>query len=218
MKADNYSLYGWNTKGQPFVSLNKPTTCSEILHSPSFPLLMLSSSISITPMASKKGGTGRKKDKGCKRRRLSTLPSEDFDDSELSDEWSPPSSPSSPSSICTNDFMGLSVGERAYLRGIEQASFDDSEESEKEEESEEDEDNDGYDNGDEGGDSGSRGGINSSDDDGFGKAHDSDGGKGNGGGSDKGRDDDGGDEWGKDGKGSNDSSKGGNAGGKVPSA
>jgi hypothetical protein len=79
----------------------------------------------------------KRKAKGEKRKHPPTPPSEDFGDSDLCDERTPPSS------ICTNDSMGLSVGERAYLHSIKCASFDDSKESEEEEK----DDEDGYDGG-----------------------------------------------------------------------
>lgn len=196
--------------GHPFFSLNKPTMCCEILHSPSLPLLMFSFSLSKTPMACKKGG------KAARGGILRPPPLEDFGDCELSCEWSPPLSPGSPSSVCTYDYMGLSARERTYLWGINRAGFNDSEEPE--EEFEEEEDN-GYDGDDEDGEDDNSKGSNSNDDDGDGKGNDSDRGKHNGGDGGKGNGGDSGDDSnGSSGDGGNDIGNGSNAGGKAPPA
>lgn len=162
-------------------------------------------------MACKKGG------KAARGGILRPPPLEDFGDSELSCEWSPPLSPGSPSSVCTYDYMGLSARERTYLWGINRAGFNDSEEPE--EEFEEEEEDNGYDGDDEDGDDDNSKGSNSSDDDGDGKGNDSDRGKHNGGDGGKGNGGDSGDDSnGSSGDGGNDIGKGGNASGLVTSS
>jgi hypothetical protein len=130
-------------------------------------------------MARGKGGKGKRnnKDQGEKRKNPMTPPSEDFGDSEFSEEQfssegeeSPLSVPLLPSSEGSDASMGLSAAKRAYIRSIERAGLEgsndleeedsledgSSEENSKEEEGG-DEDGSGYDGGDEGG-SGDNGG------------------------------------------------------------
>jgi hypothetical protein len=108
-----------------------------VLQTPSLaltsPFLQSSSPFPKTPMARKKDSKCKNKNRGDKSERPPTLSLEDFGDSELSDERTPPSSPSSPSYVCTDNSMGLSAGEKAYLRDIKRAGLNDSDESEEEE-------------------------------------------------------------------------------------
>lgn len=73
-------------------------------------------------MGGKGEGKDRKKAKGEKRKCPPTPPSKDFGDSELSSEEAHPPSPGFPSFVCTDDSMGLSPRERAYLHGLERIS------------------------------------------------------------------------------------------------
>jgi hypothetical protein len=72
-----------------------------------------------------------------KRKRAPSPPSEDFDDSEYSEEASseydrlPALASPSASSEDLDDSMGLSTAARAYLRSIERAGLDGSDESEE---------------------------------------------------------------------------------------
>jgi hypothetical protein len=113
-----------------------------------------------------KGGKGKhgKKDQGGKRKHPPTPPSEDFGDSEFSEEKflsegeeSPPTVPVSSLSECLDDSMGLSTVERAYIRSIEWVGLKGSDDSEEDDSSEdgsseedsEEEDGSGNDGGDE---------------------------------------------------------------------
>jgi hypothetical protein len=69
-------------------------------------------------MAGKGEGKGQKKAKGEKQKCSLTPPSEDFRNSELSNEGGLQPSPGSPSFYCMDDSMGLSSRERAYLHGL----------------------------------------------------------------------------------------------------
>jgi hypothetical protein len=121
-----------------------------------------------------KGGKGKhgKKDQGGKRKHPLTPPSEDFGDSEFSEEKfssegeeSPPSVPLSSLFEGLDDSMGLSTVERAYIRSIKWAGLEGSDDSEEDDSSEdgsseedsEEEDGSGNDGGDEGDSGGGKG-------------------------------------------------------------
>jgi hypothetical protein len=92
------------------------TVCYKLLHSsllrlPCYPFLHLQK----TPMMGNKGNKGKKKGMGDKRKCPLTPLSEDFSDSELTDERTPLLSPASSLYVCKGDSMGLSAMERAYL-------------------------------------------------------------------------------------------------------
>jgi hypothetical protein len=102
-------------------------------------------------------GKGRKNDK---RRHPPTPPLEDFNDldyleqkSSSGDERTPAPTPQSPSFVYTDDSMGFSAVERAYIWAIERAGLDCSNDSREKEEfkDEEEDDEAGYDGVDEGG-------------------------------------------------------------------
>jgi hypothetical protein len=143
-------LYDRKTKRHSFASLNRPLCDANIFTRLCFFLFHFFLFPPRTLMAGKKGGNGRRTIKGEKRKRPLTPPFEDFSDLELSEERTPPSSPGSPSSACTPDSMGLSVGKCAYLRGIKHVGLDDSKKSEEEEKYVEEDEDDGYDGSDEG--------------------------------------------------------------------
>jgi hypothetical protein len=115
-------------------------------------------------MVGSKDDKGKMRGKGGnndKRRHPPTPLLEDFNDSEYSeeksssrDERTPVPTPQSSSFVYTNDSMGFTVVERAYIRAIERAGLDGSNDSgEKEEFKDEEEDDEaGYDGVDEGGD------------------------------------------------------------------
>jgi hypothetical protein len=131
-------------------------------------------------MASNKGDKGKRNQRDGKQKRPPIPLSEDFGDSEFSEEHfsfegedSPLPAPLSSSFDYSDDSMGLSVVERAYIRSIEQAGLEESNDSEEEdsledsegEDSEEDSeeeddgggDGSGYEGGDEGGNNGNGG-------------------------------------------------------------
>jgi hypothetical protein len=82
------------------------------------PFLLSSSHRPKTLMAGKKDDKGRKKNRGDKRKRPPTPSLEDFGDSELSDERTPPSSPNSPSSVCTDDSMDCQRGRGSEVENL----------------------------------------------------------------------------------------------------
>jgi hypothetical protein len=124
-----------------------------------------------------KGSKGKRnrKDQGRKRKRPPTPPSEDFLDSEFSEEQfsfegeeSSPPVPLSPSSEGSDDSMGLSTAERAYVRFVKRAGLKgtvDSEEEDSKEEGGSGADGSDYDGGNEGGNNVNDGGRGSGGDD-----------------------------------------------------
>jgi hypothetical protein len=154
-----------------------------------------------------KGGKGKHRSLEGKRKRPPSPPSEDFGDSKFSEEefssgdYGSPTLASSAAAFDDSDnSMGLSVVERAYIRSVERAwleGSDDLGEDSLEKSLEEEEDSkEGGDNGDEGDN------YVEGDDDGDGGDGDGDGGE---------RDDDdgdGGERDGDDGKGDNDKMRG----------
>jgi hypothetical protein len=191
-------------EGAPLASLNRPPICDGLLHSSSiFFLIAFSSTLKTTMVGGKsiKGKHG-KSNKASKRKHPSTPPLEDIKDYEFPEEQlsskgeeSPPLTPRSPSFEDLEDSMGISFAKRSYIRSIEWAKLEGSDDleddfKESSEEQEDDNDEDDSSKGEGGGDSGARG----------------DGGEGSGskGGGGGGGDDD------------DDGGNGGNGGGKAP--
>jgi hypothetical protein len=111
-------------------------------------------------MVGGKGIKGKCGSKDGKRGSPLTPPSEDFGDSEFSEEQfssegkeSPPPIPLSPLFDCSDDSVGLSAAERAYVRSVERAGLEGSDDLEEEDSSEDSkvEDSEEEDSGEEGG-------------------------------------------------------------------
>jgi hypothetical protein len=96
-------------------------------------------------MADDKGGKGKREQGEGKRKRPPTSPSDNFGDSKFSKENissegndSPPLAPPLSSSDYSDDSMVLLVAEQAYIRSIERAGLEVSDNSEEEDSSEAD--------------------------------------------------------------------------------
>lgn len=150
------------------ASLNKPPACDSLIHSLwfLFSFLLLHYQNHNGPKSSK----GKCGQKDGKRKRPPTPLSEHFSDSKFSKEQfsseveeSPPPVPLSLSSDCLDDSMGLSTTERVYVRSVERAGLEVSDNS-KEEDSEEEGDG-GSDEGGSGGNGSGKGSGGASGDD-----------------------------------------------------
>jgi hypothetical protein len=89
-------------------------------------------------MAEGKGGKGKLRSSKGKRKRHPSPPSEDFGDSKFSEEefssgydGSPASTSPAASFNDSDDSMGISVAKRAYIRSIERAGLEGSDDSEE---------------------------------------------------------------------------------------
>jgi hypothetical protein len=155
----DYSVTAVGSERLPFLSINNALAPLVFSH----PLLFSVSSLSSLPSASTMG-------KNNKRKREPTPPSEEFGDSEYSEEefssefeGSPAPIPLRESSDDSDDSQGLAAEVWTYIRAVERSGLEGSDESEfssDEEDSDggEDEDDDDDDGGDGDGDGGNGGG------------------------------------------------------------